>query len=122
MMNKDIEKKLKKLRERYTDDGASLARVDDDEKRLRELMTQKQFASNDLVRKNLEDAEQRILEINTLLAYDETLNLPENANKRYALFRTREVWEFIIGRFGGGKAIDAQIEQIEFDIESESER
>lgn len=114
-----IEEKLKGLRKKYPSIHSQIE-IDEDEKRLRELIVQKDFAQHELVIKIVEDAKARVASVNFLLAFDEDLNLPANEAKRYALFRTREVWQFILDRFGvDQKEIEAIINDIEKSIDVE---
>lgn len=118
-MANQIDEKLKELRKKYPSEQSQL-QITEDETSLRTLIKTKEFAKHELVEKIIEDTKERIRDINFLLAYDETLNEPENKDKRYAFFRTREVWQFVLDRFGiDENVVDGMIHNIEKSIDEE---
>lgn len=104
-------KKLELLRTKYipANDVVSLQAIDADEKQLRTLLAQKNFADSDIAKQIVSDAEKRRSEINELLLHDETLNEVGSEAKRQSLFRQRDVWQFLIDRF----SVDSVKENIE---------
>ncbi len=116
-----LEEKLAKIRDRYKDnsDAQTLNAIDADEKALRELIELNDFSKHKVTQEILRDAKQRLQEIDFLLANDEDLNLTENAYKRYALFRQRDVWGFILARFGDGEYIRDRVQRMEKDFNTE---
>lgn len=118
-MSKDIDTKLKKLREKYPSD-VSLRAIDEDERTLRTLIAQKDFANHEVVLSFTQDAQRKIRDINFLLAYDDTLNTPEKALDRRSLWRERQVWQFILDRFCiSVDAVKQQIELLEESLDTE---
>lgn len=118
-MSNDIETKLKKLREKYPSD-ISLREIDNDERQLRTLIAQKDFANHDVVIDFITDAKKKISDINFLLAYDDEFNQPEKALDRRSLWRERQVWQFILDRFGiDVSSIDQQIELINEEVDNQ---
>lgn len=118
-MNLDIEKVLKSLREKYPN---NLEQIDKDEKKLRTLLAQQEFAKHPVAIAMAEDATQRINQINFLLAYDPDLNLPENAERRTALFERRKAFKFTIERLGVDKdqiqsRIQAEHDELQYWLE-----
>lgn len=118
----DIETKLKDLRKKYPSES-SLKQIDDDEKALRHLIVQKDFASNEVVVEIVKDAKAKIEDINFLLSYDDEMNQPEKNIERRAMFRERNVWQFMLDRFGvDTKQIDEQIGMLENGVDTELSR
>lgn len=101
-MNKDIEQKIAKLREVYTGE-INRKDIDDIEKSLRERIKRSQIAEIDVIQDILKDAQQKVDQINYLLAYDESID----DSKRKALFRERDVWQFNLDRYGMGDSVGA---------------
>lgn len=108
------------LREKYPA-YESKVEIDADEDLMRKLLIQKNFAEHEMSQAILADAQQRVEDINFMLANDEELNKGSMITERYALFRLKEVWQFIIERFDGSYA-QAQLKALEDQIDEQLDR
>lgn len=108
--------KLEALRIKYAADFESQQYIDKLEAELRKLFEDQKLADNPLFQAIVKDAQQKLDELNALLCNDRTLTEIDRAS----IFRAKEIWKFVLDRFGL-KSYDRAIELLEKTIDEKLE-
>lgn len=95
-MTQDLKENLARAREMFLD-PEDQKHLDDIEKKIRRDIAQSSLRSDPLIKRIIDEAQDKVSAINALLTYDEDLT----DLQRRSLFKERSVYQFWIDRFVG---------------------